>query len=310
MRRLIIAVRTGRTRFPPRTSAPAGCLGIIWALTVALLLTMLQPALAKTAAQDADPSPPAAQPRETSLVAPEIQRILERGELVVAMAGLDTPPFFYREKGALVGLEVDMARELAAELKVAVRFDRSARSFNEVIDLVAKHRADLGISKLSRTLSRAESVRFSEPYMRLKHALALNRVAVARMAKDRPIQALVRDFRGTLGVIRASAFADFATRHFPKAQLRRYPNWAALVRAVEAGMVVAAYRDEFEVKRLMRSDASAPLSLRTVTLSDLEDTLGIAVNRSDADLLEVVNLFLSQRQTQLTLDRVLQAAAP
>ncbi|WP_242471070.1 ABC transporter substrate-binding protein [Thiocystis violacea] len=240
-------------------------------------------------------------------LAPDMARIVARGELVVAMAGMDNPPFFYLRDGRLVGLEVEMARDLARELQVAVRFNRQAQSFNEVIDLVARQEADVGISKLSRTLARAQRVRFSEPYLRLNHALAFNRLALARLAMDKPVQSVVRDFDGTLGVIANSSFADFAAHHFPQADIRTYPDWREAVQAVRTGDVVGVYRDEFEIKRLLKSDPTASLTLRTVTLTDLEDTLSIAVGVDDPVLLDVVNLFLAQRVNKLDIDKVLHA---
>lgn len=242
-------------------------------------------------------------------LAPDIARIVARGELVVAMADLDNPPFFYRQHGQLVGLEVAMANDLARELQVVARFNREAKNFNEVIDLVAQHAADIGISKLSRTLARAKKVRFSNPYLRLNHALALNRLALAQLAREQPVERVIRDFTGTIGVIANSSFADFAARHFPRAGIRVYPNWEAVVRAVRSGDVIAAYRDEFEIKRLLHSDPTASLALRTVTLTDLEDTLGIAVGANDPVLLDVVNLFLEQRTDKLDIDRVMHAVA-
>lgn len=243
-------------------------------------------------------------------LAPDIARIVQRGELIVAVADLDTPPFFYVRDGRLMGLEVDMARDLARELGVDIRFDRSAKSFNGVVDLVARQEADLGISKLSRTLGRAQKVRFSEPYLHLNHALAFNRLALARMARDRPVPSVVRDFDGALGVIANSSFAEFAAHHFPRATIRPYADWPAVVAAVRSGEVVGAYRDELEIKRLLRGDPTISLTLRTVTLTDLEDTLGIAVGVGNPVLLDVVNLFLAQRPEKLDIQRVLQAAAP
>lgn len=242
-------------------------------------------------------------------LARDIARIVERGELVVAMADMDTPPFFYLREGRLVGLEVEMANDLARELQVAVRFNRQAKSFNEVIDLVARQEADVGISKLSRTLARAQRVRFSEPYLRLNHALAFNRLALAQISRDRPVQTVVRDFSGTIGVIANSSFADFAAHHFPRATLQVYPDWQEAVRAVRTGAVVGVYRDEFEIKRLLKSDPTASLTLRTVTLTDLEDTLSIAVGVDDSVLLNVVNLFLAQRADKLDINKILHADA-
>ena len=80
--------------------------------------------------------------------------------------------------------------------------------------------------------------------------------------------------------------------------------------AVRKGEVVGAYRDEFEVKRLLKSDPTASLTLRTVTFKDLEDTLGIAVGIGDPVLLAFVNQFLAQRPDKLDIDKVLQAVTP
>lgn len=251
--------------------------------------------------------PPAADERP---LAPDIARIVARGELIVAMIGIDNPPFYSLQNGQLVGLEVEMVRDLARELHVAVRFDRQAHSFNEVIDLVARQQADIGISKLSRTLARAQQVRFSMPYLRLHHALAFNRLALAQLARDQPLQRVVRDFNGTLGVIAHSSFADFAAQHFPRARLRRYDDWQAATQALRAGEIVGVYRDEFEIKRLLKSDPTAALTLRTVTLTDLEDTLSIAVGAADTVLLDVVNLFLEQRTNTLDIDTALHADTP
>lgn len=305
-----------------------GALALLAAAVLALLPLLLPgPAVAAAASARAVSTPAAASAAgavpaipvaaaglarlaDGRLVAPDIARIVERGELVVAMLGVDTPPFFHQRDGELVGLEVDMARELAAELKVRVRFNRSARSFNEVVDVVARQEADVGISKLSRTLARAQVIRFSEPYLRLNHALVLNRVAFAKLALDRPVQAVVRGFTGSIGVIAKSSFADYATRNFPRAQVRSYPGWPEAVAAVRKGEVVGAYRDEFEIKRLLKTDPTASLTLRTVTLKDLNDTLGIAVGVGDPVLLAFINQFLAQRPDKLDIERVLQAVAP
>lgn len=244
------------------------------------------------------------------LLAPDIARIVNRGELIVAMRGVDTPPFFYVKDGQLVGLEVDLAKAIAKELKVGIRFDRSAKAFNDVVGVVARGDADLGISKLSRTLARAQVISYSDPYLRLKHAFILNRVKFAELARDRPLTTVIRGFNGSIGVIANSSFADYAAKNFPKAQVRGFSSWADVLKALEAGQIMAAYRDEFEIKTILKSDASVSLTLRTVTFSDLEDSLGIAVGIQDSTLLAFVNQFLAESADKLTIDKVLKAATP
>jgi ABC-type amino acid transport substrate-binding protein len=241
------------------------------------------------------------------LLAPDIARIVTRGELVVAMLGVDTPPFFYTKNNELVGLEVDLAKSIAKELKVSIRFDRSAQTFNEVVGVVARQEADLGISKLSRTLARAQTISFTNPYLRLNHAFILNRVKFAQVARDRPLPEVIRGFKGSIGVIAKSSFADYAVKNFPNAEIRDFPSWGEVLKALEKGQIMAAYRDEFEVKRILKSDPTISLTLRTVTFKDLEDTLGIAVGIQDPTLLAFVNQFLAESAEKLTIDKVLNA---
>jgi ABC-type amino acid transport substrate-binding protein len=242
-----------------------------------------------------------------SPLAPDIQRIKQRGELVIAMVANDTPPFFYERKGELVGLEVELAKSIAKALNVEVRFNREAKSFNEVVELVAQRRADLGISKLSRTLARAQMVHFSQPYLTLNHALLINRVAFARLASNIRVEDVIRDYSGTLGVIKGTSFVDFAKLNFPKAKIIEYANGKEIYKAVNSGELIAAYRDELEIKRLLKESPALALTLRTVTLKDLDDPLGIAVGVNDLTLLAFVNQVLSQQREKLDIQKVLNA---
>jgi ABC-type amino acid transport substrate-binding protein len=241
------------------------------------------------------------------LLAPDIARIVNRGELVVAMLKVDTPPFFFDNKGEWQGLEVDLANAIAKELKVKLRILRDAPTFNAVVDQLARGEADLAISKLSRTLARAQTIAFSNPYLTLNHALILNRVMLAQLSKGRPLPEVIRNFTGSIGVIAKSSFADYARQNFPKAKIHEFPSWSDALTALNKGDVVGAYRDEFEVKRLLLADPTISLVMRTVTLKDMEDTLGIGVAISDTTLLAFVNQFLVQRTEKLDINKVLKA---
>jgi polar amino acid transport system substrate-binding protein len=241
------------------------------------------------------------------LLAPDVARIVQRGELIVAMLGVDTPPFFYEKNGELVGVEVDLAKSIAKELGVNIRFNRTAKTFNGVVDIVARGEADMALSKLSRTLARTQIISFTQPYLVMNHALILNRVKFAQFARERALPEVIRGFTGSVGVIAKSSFADYARRNFPNAKVVEYPGWPDVLKALEKGEVIGAYRDEFEVKRILKADPTASLHLRTVTFKDLEDTLGIAVGINDHVLLAFLNEYLSQRVEKLNTAKVLAA---
>ena len=234
--------------------------------------------------------------RDGRWVAPDIGRIVQRGALIVAVKRGDDAPFFYTDPrtGQPAGISIEIAQELARELKVKLIIKQTTSTFNETVDLVTRGEADLGVSKLSRTLSRLQAVRFSEPYVEFNHALLLNRVKFAELARGEDASSVIRSFRAKMGVIGQSAFADFASHHFPDAELVTYPDWEALIEAVTRGEVVAAYRDQFEINRVLAQHPSLVLSLRTVVFNDLKDAIAVAVGYNDANLLALVNLYLSQ----------------
>ncbi|WP_407924039.1 substrate-binding periplasmic protein [Burkholderia ubonensis] len=241
------------------------------------------------------------------LLAPEFARIVTRGELVVAVLGVDQPPFFESRNGELTGVDIDLANEIAKKLGVAVHFNREAATFDGVVRLLATGRADLAVSKLSRTLPRAQAIRFSTPYVSLKRALLLNRIRFAELARGRPVPEVVRDYDGTIGIVAGSAYADYVQTDFPKARIRTYSSWSAVLDALNAGSVSATYRDELAVKRVMREQPTAPIRLRVATLADLDDALAIGVRVSDPTLLAFVNQFLADRGRQLDVKSLLNA---
>jgi ABC-type amino acid transport substrate-binding protein len=240
------------------------------------------------------------------LLAPDIARIVLRGELIVALLNKDTPPFVHEKDGVLSGVDIDLIRKIAKELMVPVRFDRSARTYDEVAQLVANGQADLGVSKLARTLKRAQSVLFSTPYMHLDHALLINRLAFAHVAREQSVTQAVRNFTGTIGVLAGSAWEEFARRNFVKATMVPFARWSDAVDAVKRGQVAAAYRDAMEVRAIMRSDPSLALTLRTVSFTDLQSILCVMVGSRDQVLLSFVNEVVANQTERLTVSKLLK----
>ncbi len=238
-------------------------------------------------------------------VAPDIGRILARGELVVAMMRTDAYPFFYERNGIPMGADVDLMRALAKELNVGIRFERTPTTFDGVADLVATGGADVGVSRLARTLTRFQKVSFSNPYMKLNHALLINRVAFAQLSRERPVEKVIRNFEGSLGVMGSSAWVEFARRNFPKARLVEFKSWDDAVEAVKRGEVVAAYRDEYETRLVLAKTPSLTLTMRTVSFDDVFSNLAVAVGQKDTALLAYINEFLAQQPIDLSITKLL-----
>ncbi len=244
-------------------------------------------------------------------LAPDIERILDRGRLLVAVAGFDLPPFVASGPGGEPqGSDIDLARGMAAALGVAIAFDRSARSFDELIDLVARHEADLALSRLSETLARAMRVRFSRPYLLLRPALLLNRLRFAQLAQGGDPVAVVNTPAATIGVVVGTASPAAARRLFPDARRREYPRWRPeLIDAVLRGEVAAGLGDELEARRALAARPEAPLQLRAVMLEATRERIGAAVPWDSTQLLAWVDLYLETEATPLTVEALLARAA-
>ncbi|MBP5437220.1 MAG: amino acid ABC transporter substrate-binding protein [Treponema sp.] len=239
----------------------------------------------------------------------DIEAIISRGELRVAITEVDQPPFYFMDKnGKLSGYDIDLANKMAEELGVKLVITRDAPTFNDLIPLISSGKADLAISKLSRTLTRSKFVKFSTPYMTFRQGILFNRLQLAKVASEDSVNQFVRNYTGTIGVIAKSSYANYAKENFPKATATEYPSWNAAVDALTRGEVLSVYRDELEIKRVLASVPNSALLFKPIYFRDLTDPIAIAVKSSNTQLLYWVNIFL-ENQPKMTADQVLEKYA-
>ncbi len=154
----------------------------------------------------------------------DLAAILERRKIVVAMTSDDQRPFFMAGPGGtLTGLDADMAAQIDGELGVKLEINRSAKSVNDTVDLVARGEADVAISKLSCTLSRGKKVILTRPYLVLRKALLVNRMEASRLRGNRRLPVFIQQLRGRIGVIGGSSYVGFAQQMFPGATSDGWP---------------------------------------------------------------------------------------
>ena len=170
-----------------------------------------------------------------------------------------------------------------------------------------KKKADLAISKLSRTLNRSKKVLYSNPYIVFKQGLLINRIAIAKYAEEsqKGIVEWLKNFNGKIGVIEKSSYVSYAKRFFPKSEVVELKDWNSVVKAVLNDEILMAYRDEFEIKKVIKYNSKASLKLKTVLLEDVEDAIAIAINNNDTHLRNWINQFLEIKSISLNSDLIL-----
>ncbi|MEM8714500.1 MAG: transporter substrate-binding domain-containing protein [Cyanobacteria bacterium P01_A01_bin.3] len=256
------------------------------------------------------------------LMPSEMRTILDRGELIVATRAVDTPPFVMyasdsrscegisveQDGQTLCGLDIEIGKALADGLDVAVRFDHSASAFNEVVEKVFRGEADLALSKLSMSLTRAARLGMSDPYVNLRQGVLLNRVMLARATSDPDVSITdaVRTLEGPVGVLENTQYSRFANQLFPSSEVVEFPTWDEAIAALVRGELLAALRDEMEVKKVVLGDPRTALLLKTAIFTDTQDLIAAMVAWNKPQLRSYVNHYLQLNEPVSSADDLIE----
>jgi len=235
----------------------------------------------------------------------DIAAIKKANVLVVAMTKKDVPPFFSGEGDNIRGLDVEIARRIGVLLGVPVQFRRDAESFAEVVEQVRDGKADIAVSKLSVTGPRLQVVKFSAPYVKLRQSLVINRLWLSQNSQGKEVYQVIRDFNGKISFIRNSSYDTFARINFPNATFLPEDKWDVIIEKVTKGEIAAAYRDEFEIKKIAFEKPDAAITTKSITISDSVDNIAVAVNPKATQLLSIVDYVIKNEYSNIDTKKLM-----
>jgi len=91
-----------------------------------------------------------------------LNRILQKGELVVGITGTQPPLNATTKDGKIIGFDADIAAAIAVNMGVKVKF--SKMPFSELLPALEAGKVDMVLSSMTMTLSRNLKVAFVGPY--------------------------------------------------------------------------------------------------------------------------------------------------
>jgi cyclohexadienyl dehydratase len=180
----------------------------------------------------------AGRPTQPSLLA----GVAQRGELRVCTTG-DYRPFTYRDAtGAYTGIDVDMARNLAASLAVPVRF--VPVTWANLVDTLTAGGCDLGMGGVSVTLARARQAAFTAPIM------VDGKAAIARCADKARFPSLAAiDQPGVRLVVNPGGTNEaFAKSNIHRATVLPHPDNNTIFDEIVAGRADVVITDASETR--------------------------------------------------------------
>ena len=144
---------------------------------------------------------------------PVIDRILQRGELVVGTAGNMPPLNMTTKEGELIGYEIDLAKNMAAAMGVRAKME--VTPFAELIPALQSGKIDLILSNMTITPGRNLKVAFVGPYFTSGKAF-LTKIKTIAMADE----AADIDAKNTkLVALKGSTSQAFVEKMIPDATL-------------------------------------------------------------------------------------------
>jgi polar amino acid transport system substrate-binding protein len=224
--------------------------------------------------------------------AESLQDVLARGEIRVGVT-LAAPWAMRDEEGEMSGFEIDVARRLAADLDVEVRF--LSYEFGRLIRALEAGEIDLIAAGLTISPERALHVNFSQPYAIGGIGIATNTASTASVERledlDNP------EF--TIAVLDRSVAAELARRVLPTARLQPFATEEEAAAALIAGEV-DIYLDEEPIPTFL---AIAHPDVIDVPVSRplLETRSAFAVGKGDPDFLAFLNAWIEAREADTWL---------
>ncbi len=212
-----------------------------------------------------------------------LSRIIRAGVIRVGMEVAYFPFEYADKKGNPTGFDVDMAKLIAKEL--GVKLEIRDIEWTGLIPSLQTGKIDMIISGMTRTLTRAKAVTFTDPYF-VTGLCAL--VSRKRSPGLTSVDALNR--RGKIIAVKTGTTGDLiAKKRFPKARINRFKDETACVREVVTGRADAFIYDQLSIAKHQKQN---PKSTYALLKPFTYEPFAIAIRKGDFDFLNWLNLFL------------------
>lgn len=222
----------------------------------------------------------------------DLQQVLNTGTLRVGIA-LYAPWAMRGGDGELVGFEVDVARQLAADL--GVKAELLPYDVERLVPALESNEIDVIAAGLTITPERALHVNFSAPYAESGITLATHSQSTAQVAD---ITALDSD-EFTIAAVEGSVAVQLAARLWPRAKLAVLGSVEAATEALLAGRVHGYLEDE-PVPTYLALANPGVIDVPTARPL-LASRAGFAVNKGDPDFLAFLNAWIEAREADTWL---------
>ena len=210
-----------------------------------------------------------------------------KNELVmVTEAGF--APFEYYENNDIVGVDVEVAKEIANRMGKKLVIKDVA--FDSIINEVKSGKADIGAAGISYTEERSKQVDFSNDYFTSK---------IVVIVKDNENEADFKDLNNkTIAVQLGSTPDTYVTNNYKNSTITRQKKYLTAIEDLKNDKVECVVMDELPAKEILQKNSN--LKILSNVLST--ENSGMVVKKNNKELMNVVNEVIEELKSSGKID--------
>ena len=213
----------------------------------------------------------------------------KREDRLVMVTEASFAPFEYYSDGKIVGVDVDIANEVAKRLgkKLVVK----DVSFDSIITEIRSGKSDMGVAGISYTEERSKAVSFSESYTVSRQVAIVRKNSAFNNVNDMVCDKIA---------VQLGSIADgYVTDEFVNSKIIRQKKYLAAIEDLKDNKVDCVVMDELPAKEMVNENSNY---IRILDGELAEDSYGIVVNKDNYELLNVVNEVIRDLKSEGKVD--------
>lgn len=188
-------------------------------------------------------------------------------------------PYEYYENNEIVGVDVDIANEIAAAMGKELVIKDVA--FDSIINEVKSGKADFGAAGISYSDERAEEVDFTINYTTSKQIVVVKEDSNITTADLDNLKIAVQ--LGSVG-------DTYVTKNYPNAQITRQKKYLAAIQDLLTDKVDCVVMDELPAIEMLKNNSG----LKILDKELFTDSYGMIVKKGNIELLNAINEVLKK----------------
>lgn len=189
-------------------------------------------------------------------------------------------PYEYYEGGEIVGVDIDIANEIAKELGKKLVIKDIA--FDSIVNEVKSGKADFAAAGISYSDERAKEVDFTVNYATSKQVVIVTEdsdISLPEQIKDKKI------------AVQLGSIADtYVTKEYKDASITRQKKYLAAIQDLKTGKVDCVVMDELPAEEILKENSGLKILDKELT----QDKYGMIVKKGNKELLDSINKVLNR----------------